>query len=1116
MTRKLLLSCTLALLLALPAVAADISDRTLTLALKDGLVYQPRGSSKDPTPKPIRIDVDLEVTNRNGKWDPEVWAWCEQQPGQEHLGKLLEARETADGWQFKVRLEINHNRTKPMVLGGFANYVIDVKRDGDKLTGSFSGACEDVNTPEMHYALEKVWGMGYSPGGKPWNHRLVSNTMSAHLASADVKGGVEGRVGPITLPKPKQGIAIQPGEHPRLFFRNADMDEIRRRMKTPLGEKIVEQLEYMLENPGEKNPHGPIWGTGWAMMYQLTGEKKYADRAFNHMTGWMFNAYYYGGWYLHSYTMTGGAVIYDLCYDGWSQQQRDLMYVYLERNIRDLAMRHDGRDLTGGQDRYTFANDQGDFVLPSVDHHDKIKFRAGAALAALALLNDPVPGYAPPTLDDVQTIEPEEVDPWIGVPVVPFESDKMARRWLVAGPFKRGTQDEMMKQSGGFADAQPVPGDEVIVDGVTTEWRQYLPSNHASKGGASIYSRNCARYWTSATGGGYIPGIELREKWKEDSQERRPAINVAIYTIIDNDAERIVQALPNWRSASIGNRMWINGVELDDGELARLKPGKYRLMIDVAVRGGYSGQAPKLREYTAQDHRRNTEAIQIARDAFSGDNAFDNAMQRNLTTLTRSIQRYIDHVVGEDGWHNWHAHHSLLPFLTAYKHVFDINLAEGAGLQELMPIALRMHGHLDTRDADFMVSQSVALMKPEDQPIARWYFENKNEGLSRPLDAVIALATHPFDVEPKAPGTRYALSGGHEGYGVYQFASGWQGSDDMFVRLHAGSGKSHPMSSGHVVIHGKGQPWAANAHITRSFEDHFALSNLTIRNIFRTGSPQILHQQFEPDGSGVVSFKTSDLKKGRVWTDEQGKTGFELSADLNPKITMLRSVGVDYSGKAGVPALIVTADKVWGSGKREKIWRTRMSRVEHISDPRDKRTHGCRINEANQQWTVDVKESPFTMRTTMVGPELLRISPVTDERGHFAALNVRLHPHLDDIAKEETNRLDNLADEVLAEFNIDLEKRGAGDRAISSAEKPDDFKLEDSVLKDILRDMVDDEKKEREAREQKLPPVTILSVTTVQNGAPPEVIVEGEGENRVIKVGNQTIRFDGEKIIFGR
>ena len=93
----------------------------------------------------------------------------------------------------------------------------------------------------------------------------------------------------------------QAGEHPRLFFRKSDVPELRRRTQTPEGKQIVTRLRALLngsdgesmpiaynpaklayEKNGFKNRPGAYTishAAGYGFLYQLTGDRKYADFA---------------------------------------------------------------------------------------------------------------------------------------------------------------------------------------------------------------------------------------------------------------------------------------------------------------------------------------------------------------------------------------------------------------------------------------------------------------------------------------------------------------------------------------------------------------------------------------------------------------------------------------------------------------------------------------------------------------------------------------------------------------------------------------------------------------------------------------------------------------------
>jgi hypothetical protein len=146
-----------------------------------------------------------------------------------------------------------------------------------------------------------------------------------------------------------------PGEHPRLLFRKADLPALRARAQTPEGKAILIRLRKTLGGNGEVFPEFLPLSTkggdhdkrsdflakpgclslshtaGYGLLYQLTGEKKYADlgrQAFEkHMEGvrdvddrYSFVAP--DGELRGGSSWASAAVGYDLCYEGWDPEFR--------------------------------------------------------------------------------------------------------------------------------------------------------------------------------------------------------------------------------------------------------------------------------------------------------------------------------------------------------------------------------------------------------------------------------------------------------------------------------------------------------------------------------------------------------------------------------------------------------------------------------------------------------------------------------------------------------------------------------------------------------------------------------------------------------------------------
>lgn len=147
--------------------------------------------------------------------------------------------------------------------------------------------------------------------------------------------------------------AVKPGEHPRLFFRKADVPELRRRAATPEGQAIVKRLRELLNgsdgetmptsfNPATKayedNKFKATTGSytishaaGYGFLFQLTGDGKYADLARECIElAWngQRNADDRYAWVAPGGELRAGpslawyAVAYDLCYDAWPEDFR--------------------------------------------------------------------------------------------------------------------------------------------------------------------------------------------------------------------------------------------------------------------------------------------------------------------------------------------------------------------------------------------------------------------------------------------------------------------------------------------------------------------------------------------------------------------------------------------------------------------------------------------------------------------------------------------------------------------------------------------------------------------------------------------------------------------------
>lgn len=203
---------------------------------------------------------------------------------------------------------------------------------------------------------------------------------------------------------------LAPGEHPRLFFRKSDLPELKRRAATPEGQEIVARIKATLgggedmpkqlskatkayDNLKERLPEGAYTvshAAGFGMLYQLTGDKKYAglgrqcfelalagqrdrdDRYSFRAPGGQLRAGPSLGMY---------ALAYDLCYDGWPEDFRRKAALELQ-NWDDAQSGEWGKADKNSLKAICLTPHQ----MPACNHWGS---QLGAGLVVLALLGDP-------------------------------------------------------------------------------------------------------------------------------------------------------------------------------------------------------------------------------------------------------------------------------------------------------------------------------------------------------------------------------------------------------------------------------------------------------------------------------------------------------------------------------------------------------------------------------------------------------------------------------------------------------------------------------------------------------------------------------------------------------
>ncbi len=292
----------------------------------------------------------------------------------DHEGQITSQAATGQG-----EVELNVDITihpDPWVPGGKAQFTLRLKRVGDRFVGTYSGTFK----------------------GKK------------------ITGPAEGELAKAPWPSPvKDWQPLEPGEHPRLMFRKSDLDAIRKRAQTPEGKLIVRRIRYLLGG-GERFPDAHntakraygggkrigvggytiAHGAGYGMLYQLTGDKKYAAlarQAVELSFKGVRDADQRYSWHNPGGKLRAGpsyaqiAYAYDLCYDAWDKDFREKVAKALQEKVFNPKAGRGEKAMaepTGGD---LIFNTQGGQHSPHSNHYGA--WNGGGGVAILAILGDP-------------------------------------------------------------------------------------------------------------------------------------------------------------------------------------------------------------------------------------------------------------------------------------------------------------------------------------------------------------------------------------------------------------------------------------------------------------------------------------------------------------------------------------------------------------------------------------------------------------------------------------------------------------------------------------------------------------------------------------------------------
>jgi len=986
------------------------------------------------------------------------------EPGPTSSALLLNLTKVGDRWERVVGTAGNFSR------GIDFGYVTDAKLSKDEFEVSVK-----VNLVGGGYARIDERGT-YRGRLTHKEGNLYEGTYTGTFKGAKLKGFADAVVIPAAVAKKPGFQPIRPGEHPRILFRKSDLPALREKAKTPLGKAALAKM---------------TGGIALGVKYQLTGDKKYADQSRAAVERFLDGDFHIQAPGSHHGMLHWGplweqaAVAYDLCHDVWPDDFKRRVERSLCSWSRRIFFQH---LMFNTQAQYDFGNSEA------------MWFHYGPALAGLAMWGEKGPRPIKPIEPDPATEIPPASDykPGKNVPVVPLRPGKSPDKWLFHQPILDYLEADPLESLGGAESCRPESGTPF-----THENRKYvfepLPADRVPPGGGVILNVGKSIILKYRAHVGTKPGPEIAKD---------APITMCLFTVLKNDRPRQVKV-----SAPFSPNGWqqfvLNGHNLAHGQVVRLDKGLYPLVIVLRIRARWTYLTTRLDEATAEDVEQSKALLARLQQKYENrltDWKWDvaewertdgaNQNYRKLFELTRWVM-YTHH---REGFGTGAAQSdtagmcrtmALFPatYAAAYRRCFGMDVSPHADITHFVP--RRIYSHIYPRNGE-PVTVSVngpnelnnpyfALhfpIVPETmKPAVLWAWHRHagidtsadvpDKVLNGPIESALvrAFIDYPLDMKTRPPKGIMPLAWEAPDFGYFGFRNAWNGKDDFLVQVYgrcqSGHGYNIP-NAGNFVIQGLGHTWARampslRLHNQRTFANVVLLTDDDTND---GGRGRVTYAKTERNGSGVVTFDLSDVyasahkdKKGRPMKLYEKYARARRDAAFKPSgIEGLRSFGVDYSGKSGAPCLFVIIDKI--NGGNDKVWCWRLKDDQINAKTKEVTAPGDLASTKVEGNTVTVtKPDGATMQMTFVAPGRTKIRAEKRSITYTKAYN-----------------------------------RGKGQMpapgvyASGASAKDGQF----------------------------------FVIATMQRGKPPAVKVRGSGLSAVATVGNQTVRFDGEKVVFGK
>ncbi|MFP4106439.1 MAG: hypothetical protein ACLFVU_10155 [Phycisphaerae bacterium] len=858
---------TLVLGVVLVATAAAVAEDTVPVRYYL-VLDKPMFGGDEQTDSNYR-ELVLDLEREGDQWGP-VYGISRNYNMATHSGAVEKSSVTDKKVSIRLMMDITPDK---WIKGGRGEYEIEMTKNGPVLAGTFEGTFK-----------------GKKVKGKAWGWAFESKPVSEDFQP------------------------LKPQEHPRILFRKSDLPDLRKKAKTPLGQAAMKKMENSL--------------VGLGVLYQLTGDKKWADKALDEAKRVLKGKSY--GWYgTAAFTPKrplGGrmeqlAIGYDLCYDAWPED--------FKANIRSWLM-----DMCFS---VFFAPESlGSTNWNVQSNHVGIVY-AALGMAGLAMFDEPSPEPTRPSepFTDLEIPAARDFKPAKGVPVVEMAPGKSPTDWLVTEPLHAVTADDPRAQFYGLEDIHPKPGTKVQVGEYELTFQPIKEENKSTK----------------PFGGVYIG------KWLESGKRSKKPLTLVFYTVLDVKKPGLYKV---FNPSSRGNlsQMALNGELLAPGQVVKLEKGLYPLMSMIQFRIKWDEAAPHLQEAGEKDiaaFKPTLEEMQKKFQARLLNYRAEHKLWKQYGGANPAYQRLFRlgrwymflmcrYAVGTGGYqaevshYNYDTTDGLARYAPAFRRMFGYQLSPFKDITYYVPRKI-VAGPQDINGTTKIGYPYFAGLFPivpdrwQGEVLTAW---NRSGGVTKPSEAgklldrdgVQGFLNYPLEMKPEPLGKDLPNTWIASDFGFYAGRNGWDG--DAFITkafcksmpIHGWNGPN----AGTFRLRGLGQDWAVGStgRNRKRFQENVVW--LPKDEINESGLAEASYFKTEDDGSFVLSIDMNEVygSAKSVSYSKYGKVQLPgKNKDAKPTgISGMRAIGVDYSGKSGAPCLLVVVDKISGGGKKLWLWQT--------------------------------------------------------------------------------------------------------------------------------------------------------------------------------------------------